>query len=80
MFFWNSPGTTAVATSATTAMWICVGVIPTSLAGAGPAADVLEPPDAVVVDPAVVELVDFLLDDPHALSTSTAVRTMPTTW
>jgi hypothetical protein len=41
---------------------------------------VLEPPDAVVVDPAVVELVDFLLDDPHALSTSTAVRTIPTTW
>jgi hypothetical protein len=57
-----------------------------SLACATPPLDVLVAlPAGAVVAPAdvaepVVELVDFLLDDPHALSTNTAVRTIPTTW
>src|SRR5579862_3886306 len=90
MFFWNSPGSTAVSTSAMTPIRMVVAVIPISLAGPAPPPPVvteLELPVApvapvvavvAVVVPVVAAVVDDdLLDDPHAPSTNTPRSTIP---
>jgi hypothetical protein len=75
-FFWNRPGFTAVAISVIAAMWMVVGVIPTSLpAAAAPVAPVL--PVELLVAPlagaVVVELpLGWLDDELHAPAAMTA--------